>query len=102
MGDSEKRKSAGKKAGKSEPTVHANLASKISSSSQATETSVKVSSSDLIADNWHDYLKQGNDPEEFMLEEEEFPCLHETLLPILFKDLNESETPVQMFWFANL
>ncbi len=78
MGGSEKRKSAGKKAGKSEPTVHANLASKNSSSSQATETSVKVSSSDLIADNLHDYLKQGNDPEEFMLVEEEFPCLPET------------------------
>ncbi len=26
--------------------------------------------SDLIADNLHDYLKQGNDPEEFMLAEE--------------------------------
>ncbi len=45
---------------------------------QATETAVKVSSTDLIADNLHDYLKQGNDPEEFMLAEEEFPCLPET------------------------
>ncbi len=75
MGGSEKRKSAGKKAGKSEPTVHANSASKNSSSSQATETAIKVASSDLIADNLHDYLKQGNDPDEFMLVEEEFPCL---------------------------
>ncbi len=78
MGGSEKRKSAGKKAGKSEPTIHASLASKNSSSSQATETSAEVASSDLIADNLHDYLKQGNDPDEFMLAEEEFPCLPET------------------------
>ena len=61
MGGSEKRKSSGKKAGKPEPTVHANLASKNSSSLQATESSVKVSSSDLIADNLHDHLKQGNE-----------------------------------------
>lgn len=45
---------------------------------QATESAIKVSSSDLIEDNLHDYFKQGNDTEEFMLVEEEFPCLPET------------------------
>lgn len=65
MGGSEKRKSsgkkAGKKAGKSEPTVHANMASKNSSGLQVTGSAIKVSSSDLIEDNLHDYFKQGND-----------------------------------------
>lgn len=78
MGGSEKRKTSGKKAGKTEQTVHANMASKISSISQAAEISVKLSSSDLITDNLHDSLKQDKDPEEFMLAEEEFPCLPET------------------------
>lgn len=78
MGGSEKRKSSGKKAGKSEPTVHANMASKNSSSLQAPESAIKVSSSDSMEDNLHDYFKQGNDPEEFMLVEEEFSCLPET------------------------
>lgn len=77
MGGSDKRKSAGKKAGKSEPTAHANLA-KNSSCLQATDSSVKISSNDLIEDNLHDYLKQGNDPDDIMLAEEEFPCLPET------------------------
>ncbi|KAI2646250.1 Myosin-8 [Labeo rohita] len=49
-----------------------------SSSSQWTETSVKVSMSDLTTENFHDYLRQDNEPKEFTLAEEGFPCLSET------------------------
>lgn len=78
MGGSEKRKSAGKKAGKTEKTAHANLANQNSSSPTA-ETLDKIPSNALITDNLHDYLQQNINSEELMLAAEvELPSLPET------------------------
>lgn len=78
MGGTEKRKSAGKKAGKSDQSINANTANKARCSTQVTETLMKVPPSAVITEKLNDCLIQDADPDEFMLAEEEFPCLPET------------------------
>lgn len=58
MGGSEKRKSAGKKGGKSNQSVNANTANKASCSTQVTETLMKIPPSVVITENLHDYIIQ--------------------------------------------
>lgn len=69
MGGSEKRKSSGKKAGKSDQSVNTYTANKTSSSMHMAESLMEVPSSDLSTHNLHDYRKQDTDPDKFMLAE---------------------------------